>query len=176
MVENGTGADDLGQVPETGRPRYTASLDERLNREIVSHLQKDGRKAFSEIALKLNVSEGTVRNRVKLMKASGTLRIVAITDSGASEYRTEAVIGIRIAAGHTPEAVARRLSDIEEVVYVVWVSGNYDLLIEVVSDDREAFLKILSEHVNGQDDIASSDVMTGLKNFKNQFLLKSEWG
>lgn len=176
MPEIEIGTDDLGQVPETRRPRHTALLDDRLNREIVNHLQKDGRRAFSEIAQKLNVSEGTVRNRVKLMKASGSLRIVAITDSGASEYRTEAMIGIRIAAGHKPEAVAQRLSDIEEVVYVVWVSGNYDFLIEVVSDDREAFLEILSEQVHGKDDIASSDVMTGLKNFKNQFLLKSEWG
>ena len=176
MPENEIGTGDLGQVQETRRPRQTALLDDKLNREIVGHLQKDGRRAFSEIAQKLNVSEGTIRNRVKMMKTRGSLRIVAITDSGASEYRTEAMIGIRIAAGHKPEAVARRLSEIEEVVYVVWVSGNYDFLIEVVSDDHEAFLEILSEQVHGQDDIASSDVMTGLKNFKNQFLLKSEWG
>lgn len=161
---------------ETAASRGTASLDEKLNREIVRHLQKDGRAPFAEIAQKLNVSESTVRNRVSLMKAGGSLRIVAVTDSGASKYRTEAMIGLRIAAGHRPEDVAHRLSAFEEVVYIVWVSGNYDLLIEIVSDDRAAFLKFLSDHLHGQEDIASSDVMTGLMNFKNQFLLKSDWG
>lgn len=158
------------------RQRDTGLLDERLNREIVRSLQKDGRTPFAEIAQKLNVSEGTIRNRVNAMKASGSLRIVAITDSGASEYRTEAMVGIRIAAGHRPEDVARRLSELEEVVYVVWVSGNYDLLIEIVTDDRQTFLDVLAEHVHGQNDIGSIDVMTGLMNFKNQFLLKSNWG
>ncbi|WP_170763061.1 Lrp/AsnC family transcriptional regulator [Ruegeria lacuscaerulensis] len=158
------------------RQRDAASLNDRLNQEIVRSLQKDGRTPFAEIAQQLNVSEGTIRNRVNAMKSSGSLRIIAVTDSGVSEYRTEAMVGIRIAAGHRPEDVAARLSAIEEIVYVVWVSGNYDLLIEIVTDDRPTFLSMLSEHVYGREDIGAAEVMTGLMNFKNQFLLKSNWG
>lgn len=158
------------------RQKDSALLGDRLNREIVRNLQRDGRTPFAEIAHNLNVSEGTIRNRVNAMKSSGSLRIVAVTDSGVSEYRTEAMVGIRIAPGHRPEEVAKRLSALDEVVYVVWVSGNYDLLIEIVTDDKQAFLNILAEHVYCQPDIGSSDVMTGLMNFKNQFLLKSNWG
>ncbi|CUK18662.1 Regulatory protein AsnC [Ruegeria denitrificans] len=165
------------QTTSTGlRQREAASLNDRLNQDIVRQLQKDGRTPFAEIAQNLNVSEGTIRNRVNAMKASGSLRIIAVTDSGASEYRTEAMVGIRIAAGHRPEDVAARLSALEEIVYVVWVSGNYDLLIEIVADDRRTFLSMLSRHIYGQEDIGSAEVMTGLMNFKNQFLLKSNWG
>ncbi len=158
------------------RQRDTALLNDSLNQEIIQALQKDGRTPFAEIAQKLNVSEGTIRNRVNAMKSSGSLRIVAVTDSGVSEYRTEAMVGIRVASGHRPESVAARLSALEEIVYVVWVSGNYDLLIEIVTDDRKTFLSMLSEHVYGREDIGSAEVMTGLMNFKNQFLLKSNWG
>jgi Lrp/AsnC family transcriptional regulator for asnA, asnC and gidA len=153
-----------------------ALLDDRLNRELIDRLQRDGRMAFSEIAQQLGVSEGTVRNRVGAMKSGGALRIVAITDPGVSEYRTEAMIGLKVAPGHRPEDVATRLAQLDEIVYVVWVSGAYDLLIEIVSEDRAGFLSVLSEHVHNSPDIGSSDVMTGLKNFKNQFLLKSNWG
>jgi Lrp/AsnC family transcriptional regulator for asnA, asnC and gidA len=158
-----------------GRNAGLALLDDRLNREIIDLLQRDGRMAFSEIAQLLGVSEGTVRNRVGAMKSGGALRIVAITDPGVSEYRTEAMIGLKIAPGHRPEDVAARLALLDEIVYVVWVSGTYDLLIEVVSEDRAGFLTVLSEHVHNSPDIGSSDVMTGLRNFKNQFLLKSNW-
>jgi len=169
-----------GQGEPNAEPHFrqsaTALLSERLNREIINRLQKDGRTPFAEIAQSLGVSEGTIRNRVNAMKAGGGLRIVAITDPGISEYRTEAMVGLKVAAGYRPEDVATRLSGIAEVVYVVWVSGGFDLLIEIVSDDRAAFLEILSDHIHGQPDVASCDVMTGFKNFKNQFLLKSNWG
>lgn len=171
----GKSADSQTAGPGT-RQKDAASLNDRLNQEIVRCLQKDGRTPFAEIAQNLDVSEGTIRNRVNAMKSSGCLRIVAVTDSGVSEYRTEAMVGIRVAAGHRPETVAARLSAVEEIVYVVWVSGNYDLLIEIVADDRNTFLAMLSEHVYGREDIGSTEVMTGLMNFKNQFLLKSNWG
>lgn len=157
----------------TAPSRGASTLDNPVNKAIVQILQQDGRTPFSEIANTLGVSEGTIRNRVNAMKESGYLRVVAVTDTGMSQYLTEAMVGIKVASGHRPEDVARRLSALDEVVFVVWVSGSYDLMIEVMADDRMDLLKILSEHVHAAPDIGSSDVMTGLMNFKNQFLVKS---
>ena len=53
---------------------------EELNREIIKLLQEDGRLAFKDIANALNVSEGTIRNRVQWMKEAGMLKIVALAD------------------------------------------------------------------------------------------------
>lgn len=150
-------------------------LSDELNRGIIRALRADGRMAFSEIAQKLRVSEGTIRNRVNAMKSAGVLRITAITDESAEEYRTEAMLGIKVASGHDPAVTAVRLSEIVDIVYVAWISGRYDLLIEVVSNSEITLLHLLSTHIHGQKDIASVEVMTGLKNFKNQFLLKSNW-
>lgn len=159
------------------RPRQSdkASPDDELNRSIISMLQRDGRMAFSEIAQKLNVSEGTIRNRVSGMKHAGMLQIVAIVDPVVAEYKTAAMIGLKIASGHSPTAVAERLAASPDVVYILWVSGRFDLLIEVVTNDRDSFLNFLDVEIHGQSDIAASETMTGLKNFKNQFLLKRNW-
>ena len=135
----------------------------------------DGRMAFSDIAQELQVSEGTIRNRVNSMKQAGMLRIVAIADPVAAEYKTDAMLGVKVAPGHTPSSVAERLTGLADVVYILWVSGRFDLLIEVVSNDRDGFLKFLDTEIHGQPDIASVEAMTGLKNFKNQFLLKRNW-
>lgn len=146
-----------------------------LNRQIVSLLEEDGRMPFSEIAQKLSVSEGTIRNRVARLKESGMLRIVAMTDPVTVEYQADAMIGIRVAPGHTPGEVADRLGRFSAVVYILWVTGRYDLMVEVVCDNRDEFLSLLEAHVYGTQDIAEAEVMLGLKNFKNQFLLKQNW-
>jgi Lrp/AsnC family transcriptional regulator for asnA, asnC and gidA len=149
--------------------------EDKLNREIVGMLQSDGRMAFSEIAKSLAVSEGTIRNRVNSMKQAGMLRIVAIADPVAAEYKSDAMLGIKVAVGHTVQALSERLAASPDVVYILWVSGRYDLLVEVVSNDRNGFLDFLDKEIHSQLDIASSETMTGLKNFKNQFLLKQNW-
>jgi Lrp/AsnC family transcriptional regulator, regulator for asnA, asnC and gidA len=175
VVENVTSIDERKFVKRPLRQPDKSSPDDKLNRSIIAMLQKDGRMAFSEIAQELGVSEGTIRNRVSSMKQAGMLQIVAIADPVAAEYKTDAMLGLKIAPGHSPQAVAERLAVLPDVVYILWVSGRFDLLIEVVSNDRDGFLSFLDNEIHGQEDIASIETMTGLKNFKNQFLLKRNW-
>lgn len=150
-------------------------LDDDLNSRIVALLRGDGRRPYSEIGQELGVSEGTIRNRVGAMRNAGVLRIVAIADPGAAEYRTEAMLGVKASSGFSPETLANRLRLLDEVVYIAWVSGRYDLLVEVVSENDTTFMDLLTQHIHGHPDISSVEIMTGLKNFKNQFLLKSNW-
>jgi Lrp/AsnC family transcriptional regulator for asnA, asnC and gidA len=168
-------AESKREAERAGQLNGIRSPEDGLNRSIVALLEKDGRMPFSEIAQTLGVSEGTIRNRVNGMKETGMLRIVAIADPVAAEYQADAMLGLRVAPGHTPEAVAKRLGADQSVVYVLWVAGRYDLMVEVVSDDRESFLRFLETQIHSATDIADAEIMLGLRNFKNQFLLKREW-
>ena len=85
------------------------------------------------------------------------------------------MIGIKVASPASPRIVAERLAQFSEVVYVLWVSGRYDLLIEVVCETSEAFQSFLEIHCFGSDDIDQLEVMTGIEMFKNQFLLKRQF-
>ncbi len=160
--------------PVKVKSNSTASPDDQLNRKIVKMLQHDGRRAFREVAKILNVSEGTIRNRVKSMKKAGALRIVALVDPTEVRYKTDAMIGIKVAPGYSVEQVSERLGELPDVVYILWVTGRYDLLVEIVTNDVRGFHKFLEEEINIHPDIASSETMSGIKNFKNQFLLKQE--
>ncbi len=159
---------------ESGKARGIASSEDELNREIIRMLQQDGRLPYKDIAVALKVSEGTIRNRVQSMKQSGAMKIVALADPMAIRYKADAMIGIKVATPATPRAVAHRLAELGEVVYVLWVSGRYDLLIEVVCETRSAFQDFLERHCFGHDDIDSIEVMSGIEMFKNQFLLKRQ--
>ena len=165
---------DAAAVLGNTKSRGIASTEDDLNRSIIKLLQQDGRLPYKDIARELKVSEGTIRNRVQSMKQSGALKIVALADPMAIRYQADAMIGIKVANPVTPRAVANRLSELGEVVYVLWVSGRYDLLIEVVCETGEAFQSFLEDHCFGHGDIDQIEVMSGIEMFKNQFLLKRQ--
>ena len=160
------GGDHAGEVSPLSSP-----FDD-LNRQIIRLLQDDGRTAYDAIAQKLGVSGGTVRNRVARMREAGLLRIVAVVDPVAVDYESDAMLGIKTAPGTAPAEVAHRLDPHPAVVYIVWVSGRFDLLVEVVCDEESELAAFLNEHIHGRADIAHVEVMTRIAMFKNQFLLK----
>ena len=155
--------------------RGIRSPADQLNSQIIAILEEDGRTPFSEIAQTLDVSEGTIRNRVSALREANMLRIVAIADPVAREYKTDAILGIKVAAGVSPSEVASRFQDDQRVVFALWVAGIFDLILEIVSDDADALQRFLEEEIHTDRDIAHVDVMMGMKNFKNQFLLKRDW-
>ena len=165
-VAAGGGDDHAGEVALLSSPH------DDLNQRIIRLLQDDGRVAYDVIGQQLGVSGGTIRNRVTRMREAGMLRIVAVVDPVAVDYESDAMLGIKIAPGITPAAVAQRLDPHPAVVYVMWVGGRFDLLVEVVCDEESELPNFLNEHIHGQPDIAHVEVMTRIGMFKNQFLLK----
>ena len=137
-------------------------------------LQDDGRLPFKDIARALSVSEGTVRNRVQWMKEAGMLKIVALADPRAIKYKSDAMIGVKVSNRFSPQKIADRLSALDDVVYIVWVSGRFDLLVEVVCESEEDFRLFLEQQCFNNDDIDDFEVMTTIEMFKNQFLLKRQ--
>lgn len=147
---------------------------DKLNRQIIALLQEDGRTPYSVIADKLDVSEGAVRKRVNKLQQSGAIKIIAVLDPLEQEQDDYTMLGIKIAPGFQPESVAARLSARPEVVYLIWVSGPYDLLAEVVFEEKAYYLEFMTEEIFGHTDIVTCDVMSNLKLIKNQYFLKPD--
>jgi Lrp/AsnC family transcriptional regulator for asnA, asnC and gidA len=114
-----------------------------LDHSIVALLQEDGRMRFTEIAKSLNVTEGTVRNRVAKLLEEKAIQIIGVLDPHRMGYNAPAIIGVSIQPPHLEEAAAE-IASMQEVSYLIMVTGEYDLIIEVFCRDREhlaAFLK-----------------------------------
>ena len=80
---NDTNADSSTPLPTRD------TLKDKLNQQIIDLLELDGRLPFKEIANTLDISEGTVRNRVNRMKDAGVLQIKALVDRSAINYSTD---------------------------------------------------------------------------------------
>lgn len=121
----------------------TVELDER-DLEILAILQKDGRVPFTEIAKELGVAEGTVRNRVAKLQENQTLQILGMLDPHQLGYEAPAIIGLSIRPPHLEEA-AEAIALLPEVSYLIMVSGGFDLLVEVMCENRQSLATFIRE-------------------------------
>lgn len=154
------------------QPRTAAGSLDAIDSTIISILQNDGRAAFTAIAKQLGISEGAVRNRVGHLIESKVLRIIGVADPVALGYDAYAMVGVKVAPGHDPEHAAHYFRDRDEVTYVIFVAGRYDLLIEVVCKTHEQLVQFLREHCYSREDLASVEPMVSLAMYKNMF----KWG
>ncbi len=123
--------------------RGSSALDE-VDQHIIRALQDDGRVPFAQIAQQLNVSPGMIRIRYNRMVEMGFLKVLAITDPLRMGYTTMAMIGIRTEGDKMLE-VAGKIAALDEVIYLIVVSGRFDLVAEVVCRDQADLLRFLSE-------------------------------
>ncbi len=136
-------------------------LDE-IDRQIISILQQDGRAPFAQIAERLHVSAGMVRVRYNRLVEMGALRVVGITNPVRMGHQTMALIGIKVEANRLME-IADEVSALDEVIYLIIVSGAYDIIAEIVCKDQNHLLQFLTERLYKIEGIRESESFMHLK-------------
>ena len=145
----------------------TAPLD-NIDQYIMDTLRKDGREAFSQIAEQLKVSPGMIRQRYNRLVEMGYLKVVAITNPIQRGFKTMAMIGIRT-DGHRMLQVAEQVAALQEVVYLIVVSGHYDLMAEVFCRDHDDLLRFLTEKLAAIEGVRESESFMHLKIVKEVY-------
>ncbi|MCJ7605632.1 MAG: Lrp/AsnC family transcriptional regulator [Dehalococcoidales bacterium] len=100
---------------------------DELAQHIIKELQDDARQSFREIGRKLDVSEGTVRNRVKSLIKSNSMRISAIPNPQQLGLNFMCVMCIEVKVG-TAELVEEHLIKSPNVYYLGGCTGTYDII------------------------------------------------
>lgn len=117
---------------------------DQLDRAILTHLQKNGRKPFTQIANELNITEGTVRNRVARLLETEAVQIIGLVNPHQAGYDAPALIGVSV---HPPllEQAANQITELPEVSYLIMVSGEFDLMVEVLCRDRTHLASLIRD-------------------------------
>jgi Lrp/AsnC family transcriptional regulator for asnA, asnC and gidA len=116
---------------------------DKLDREIIHILQVDGRMPNTEIATRLDVSEGTVRHRIKRLRQADILQVVGIVEPQYMGWNAAGLVGVSVRSGQI-DKVAEQIACFPEVSYLFMASGEFDLFVEVYCRDREHFVEFLN--------------------------------
>jgi Lrp/AsnC family transcriptional regulator for asnA, asnC and gidA len=138
---------------------------DQFDREIIKQLQVDGRKSFTDIARELSVSEGTIRNRVNRLINERVIQIIGMIDPAQLGYEAPAMIGVQVQQPHLEE-IARTIADFPEVSYLIMVSGEFDLIVEVLCKDRAALATFLRDKLMRVSGILRAQTFFTLRTFK----------
>ncbi len=145
----------MSRIRQTGEDQGSVVLDE-LDRQIVSALQREGRRPYSRIAADVGVSESVIRYRVQRLEHVGILQIVGIADPLKVGFDLMALVGARVVPGKMDE-VAAVIATFPETSYVASVAGAFDLVIEIVCRDTAHFATLLTQQIHRVEGLLSTE-------------------
>jgi Lrp/AsnC family transcriptional regulator for asnA, asnC and gidA len=165
-------SDSIAVHPREGKNRGVTAevaLDD-INKQIIEHLQRDGRMSYATLAKTIGLSEAAVRQRVQRLLDGGLMQIVAVTDPLTLGFARQAMVGLKVTGDL--RAIADEIAAIPEVDYVVICAGGFDLLVELVCTDDEHLLDLLNEKVRAINGVQVCETFMYLKLAKQTYA----WG
>ncbi|GAB4373267.1 MAG: Lrp/AsnC family transcriptional regulator [Spirochaetales bacterium] len=117
------------------------------------------------IARALNISEGTVRIRLKKLKDAGILTVRALINPDVLANKQLALVALTVAESRLLERKAEEIAQLPNVLSVSIISGRYDLIAEVLVDSNKGLVKFLTEELSAIEGITRSESFLMLKNY-----------
>ena len=157
----------MRSIRQAGR---RSPLDD-LDKAIIKCLQLDGRRPYAQIGRELSVPEATVRQRAERLISRGVVQVVGVTDPLAMGFQQPALIGLKVEPGKL-DAIAEQIGSLDEVTYLVVTAGRFDLVCEVVCEDNDHLLRVLTDRFAEIDGIRSTETLVELRFVKESY----QWG
>jgi Lrp/AsnC family transcriptional regulator for asnA, asnC and gidA len=134
-----------------------------INIAIINHL-RDGRTSFKKIADKLELSEGTIRGRVKKLREEGVLEISGLVDPEAIPENYVVIVGIKL---KDMDLVGKgeEFSKLRGVTSVCVVTGRFDLVLMVMLKKEFGILEFYTEEVSKIENVRSVETFVVYKSF-----------
>lgn len=120
-----------------------ALLMDDLDRQLIGLLRRNARTSVADLAKQLQVSRGTVNNRLRKLEESGVIQGYTVTlGSQAAGGGIRAWMCVRV-EGNATQQVSRRLLEEPGVTAVYDTNGRWDLLAEIEAASTSELSELL---------------------------------
>ncbi|WLR51932.1 Lrp/AsnC family transcriptional regulator [Bacillus tianshenii] len=135
---------------------------------ILQSLYKDGRKAYTEIAKELEISEGKVRFRINRMLENNVFEFIIHSSPDKIGLPVQALIGINTENG-ARDRVACQLAGFREIRAVGSFIGKYEILIQAYFASNEELAIFMDRKLTKINEITKTETFLQLKHYKDSF-------
>lgn len=137
-----------------------------IDQRIISMLQEDGRRSYSEIAEETQRTEVTIRRRVKRLLDEGYIkRFTVILDPMKMGLKIRAIIRVKTVMKEAT-VISKEVQNFDEVDEAYFLDGACGIMLKVTVDDlaklRE-FLELKLGKVPGVGEIETCIVLEDIK-------------
>lgn len=120
-------------------------LHDSVDKALIAALRTDARASISTLAKKLNVSRGTVQNRLDRLIDSGA--ILGFTIRVHDELETDIIRAIMMieVVGKSTNQVITKLNGITQLEHIHTTNGTWDLVLQIRTSSLLEFDQVLRE-------------------------------
>jgi Lrp/AsnC family transcriptional regulator for asnA, asnC and gidA len=116
------------------------------DRAIIRLLQQNARMSYAELSRATGVPESTVRRRMDRLHQRGVIAFAMLAEPSRLGYDLQAMIGLKVELRQLEE-IAATLREMNEVTFAAFVTGNFDIMIQVVVRSQDALVQFLTDRL-----------------------------
>lgn len=136
-----------------------------MDRQLIEMLSHDARMSNRKIALALNVTEGTVRGRIKRLQQEGLMSFTAITSFDLESANKLAFIGVQADTGKLRN-IASAISEIPAVTSVLITMGRFNILAICLFDELAELHAVASDQILALKGVHHVETSVAVKTLK----------
>ena len=123
------------------------SLDE-LDHKIIERLGHDARVSNREIGREFDLTEGTIRSRLKRLLDNRVIRVAAVTNANRLRNPILAYLWVEADTAADIEGVAERLAALPEIGFVATTLGRADVLAMTLVENGNELTDFLHQTID----------------------------
>ncbi|MCD4764890.1 MAG: Lrp/AsnC family transcriptional regulator [Methanosarcinales archaeon] len=140
-------------------------IDEK-NLRIIDMLRENARIPVTEIASRLDVSESTIRKRIRALEKNGVItQYTVVVDPSKLGYNSVSMVGIDVESTHLLD-VAMRMTEFPEVKFVATSTGDHMIITEIWTNDSKELGRFITENIEKQEGVKRVSPTIILENWK----------
>ena len=138
-----------------------------LDRKIIETFSRDGRASNRQIALELDVTEGTIRTRIKRLQTRGLIHFTAVRSYRFAGSPNLVLMGIHCEQMKVPE-ISQALVAMPEVGCVIEMLGRYSILAMGLFTSLEEINEIIQDRIRLLPGVKQVECSIAVHNIKYQ--------
>lgn len=148
----------------------TDQLD-RIDRNILAALARDGRLSMSELAAKVGLSKTPVQARVKRLEGEGYIRgYAAVIDRERMGEGHVAFVQVKLSDTRSAalDAFNRAVQGVTEIEQCHMMAASFDYLLKIRTRDIAAYRKVLGERISSLPHVAQTSTFVAMETVKDR--------
>ena len=149
----------------------TSDQLDRIDRNILTALSRDGRLSMSELAAKVGLSKTPVQARVRRLEADGYIRgYSAIIDREKMGEGHVAFVQVKLSDTRSAalDAFNRAARGVPEIEQCHMIASSFDYLLKVRTTDIAAYRRVLGEQISAMPHVAQTSTFVAMETVKDR--------
>lgn len=117
-----------------------------IDNALLDLLGQNGRMSNREVGRTLNISEGTVRQRLRKLTEAKAMRLGLVANMEAVDLSATTIVRIKAMTSRV-KAIATEIAQFESCTFAALTLGHYDIVAIFIGKTRNEIAEVIEKHI-----------------------------